>query len=57
MSVGKICDGGDSVIFDAIMAVLRAADGSELCKFVQNSSGLYVAKLKLRNLAGFGGQE
>ena len=57
MSVGKICDEGHSVTFDAVMAVVRAADGSELCKFVRNQSGLYVAKLKLRSPAGFGGQE
>ena len=57
MSVGKICDEGHSVTFDAVMAVVRAADGSELCRFVRNQSGLYVAKLKLRSPAGFGGQE
>jgi hypothetical protein len=57
MSVGKICDEGHSVTFDAVHAVVRSADGSELCKFVRNSSGLYVAKLKLRSPAGFGGQE
>ena len=57
MSVGKICDEGHSVTFDSVMAVVRAADGSEPCKFVRNSSGLYVAKLKLRSPAGFGGQE
>ena len=57
MSVGKICDEGHSVTFDAIHAVVRAADGSELCKFVRGQSGLYVAKLKLRSSAGFGGQE
>ena len=57
MSVGKICDEGYSVTFDAVTAVVKAADGSELCKFVRNSSGLFVAKLKLRSPAGFGGQE
>ena len=57
MSVGKICDEGHSVTFDSVMAVVHAAYGSELCKFVRNSSGLYVAKLKLRSPAGFGGQE
>ena len=57
MSVGKICDEGHSVTFNAIMAVVHGADGSELCRFVRNNSGLYVAKLKLRSPAGFGGQE
>ena len=57
MSVGKICDEGHSVTFDAIMAVVKASDGSEICKFTRNSSGLYVAKLKLRNPSGFARQE
>ena len=57
MSVGRICDEGHSITFDAVMAVVKGADGSELCRFVRNNGGLYVAKLKLRNPAGFGGQE
>jgi hypothetical protein len=57
MSVGRICDEGHTVTFDSIMAVVRAKDGSELCKFQRNNSGLYVAKLKLRSPAGFPGQE
>ena len=57
MSVGKICDEGHTVTFSSIMAVVHAKDGTELCKFHRNTNGLYVAKLKLRNPAGFGGQE
>ena len=57
MSVGKICDEGHSVSFNSIMAVVHGSDGSGLRRFVRNSSGLYVAKLKLRSPAGFGGQE
>ena len=57
MSVGKICDEGHSITFNATMAVVHGADGLELCRFVRNSSGLYVAKLKLRSPAGFGRQE
>ena len=57
MSVGRICDSGHSVTFNSVMAVVNGADGSELCRFVRNNSGLYVAKLKLRSPAGFGGQE
>ena len=57
MSVGRICDEGHSITFDAKIAVVRAKDGSELCRFQRNASGLYVAKLKLRSPAGFGGQE
>ena len=57
MSVGRICDQGHSITFDAVMAVGHAADGTELCKFERQNGGLYVAKLKLRNPAGFGRQE
>ena len=57
MSVGRICDEGHSITFDAVMAVVHANDGSEVCRFQRNGSGLYVAKLKLRLPAGFGGQE
>ena len=57
MSVGRICDQGHSVTFNSIMAVVHDASGNELCKFTRQQGGLYVAKLKLRNPAGFGGQE
>ena len=57
MSVGKICDEGHSVTFSALMAVVHAQDGAELCRFQRNGAGLYVAKLKLRSPAGFPGQE
>ena len=57
MSVGRICDEGHSITFNAIMAVVNSKDGSELCRFHRNNGGLYVAKLKLRSPAGFPGQE
>ena len=57
MSVGKICDDGHSVTFDAVMAVVRDKSGDELCQFHRSPNGLYVAKMKLRSPAGFGGQE
>ena len=57
MSVGRICDEGHNITFDAVMAVVKSKEGDEICKFHRNSSGLYVAKLKLRSPAGFGGQE
>ena len=58
MSVGKICDEGHSITFNAVMAVVHAADGTEICKFHRKpNGGLYVAKLKLRNPAVFGRQE
>ena len=46
MSVGKICDEGHSVTFDAVHAVVRAADGSELCKFVRRSERLIRCQAK-----------
>ena len=57
MSVGRICDQGHSITFNAVMAVVHSAEGAELCKFERQPGGLYVAKLKLRSPAGFGGQE
>ena len=57
MSVGRICDQGHSITFNALMAVVHASDGTELCKFERQNGRLYVAKLKLGNPAGFGGQE
>ena len=53
MSVGKICDTGNTVTFSDVMAVVRAKDGSEIARFHRNNGGLYVAKLKLRNPVGF----
>ena len=57
MSVGKICDEGHSITFDAVMAVVHSAEGNELCRFHRKDGGLYVAKLKLRSPAGFGRPE
>ena len=57
MSVGRICDEGYTITFDQVMAVVKSKEGAELCRFQRNNSGLYVAKLKLRNPAGFGGRE
>ena len=57
MSVGKICDEGHSITFNNIMAVVIGKDGDDNCKFHRKDGGLYVAKLKLKNPAGFGRQE
>ena len=58
MSVGKICDEGHEITFNNICAVVRSKDGAELCRFHREpTGGLYVAKLRLRNPAGFGRQE
>ena len=57
MSVGRICDQGHNITFDASHAVVRSFDGAELCKFERQNGGLYFAKLTLRNPAGFGRRE
>ena len=57
MSVGRICDQGHRIEFDASSAVVKSTDGAELCKFERQSGGLYVARLKLRSPAGFGRRE
>ena len=58
LSVGKTCDEGHEITFNNICAVVRSKDGAELCRFHREPmGGLYVAKLKLRNPAGFGRQE
>ena len=53
MSVGKICDEGHNITFDATQAIVRDQNGAELCKFHRTPGGLYVAKMRLRNPAGF----
>jgi hypothetical protein len=57
MSVGKICDEGHNITFDAVQAIVREKNGTEICRFERSSGGLYVAKMKLRNPAGFGRPE
>ena len=57
MSVGRICDEGHSITFNAVMAVVHSKDGDELCRFHRKDGGLYVATLKSRRPAGFGRQE
>ena len=57
MSVGRICDQGHSILFTATTAVVTAENGSELCRFIRQPGGLYVAKLKLTKPTGFGGPE
>ena len=57
MSVGKICVEWHNITFDAIQAVVRDKSGAELCKFYRTPGGLYYAKMRLRNPAGFARQE
>ena len=57
MSVGRICDEGHNITFDSVVAVVRTKGGDELCRFHRKPGGLYVAKMKLKNPAGFGRPE
>ena len=53
MSVGRICDEGHEVTFNATVAVVKDKGGSEICRFERQPGGLYVAKMKLKNPMGF----
>ena len=57
MSVGKICDEGHNITFDAVHAIVREKSGTEICRFERSQGGLYVAKMRLRSPAGFGRPE
>ena len=52
MSVGKICDNNNEVLFTHDRAIVRGCDGKELCTFHRQPGGLYVAKLKLTSPFG-----
>ena len=46
-SVGKICDNGCSVTFDAKGATVKSKEGKDVCTF-ERRNGLYVATLGLQ---------
>ena len=48
MSVGKICDEGFHVSFDADSAFVLDKSGKTVLTFHRKHGGLYVAKLKLK---------
>ena len=49
MSVGRICDHDNQVLFDKHKAVVYAPDDTEICRFTRQPGGLYTAKLKLKS--------
>ena len=57
MSVGRICDEGQHITFDAVMTVVKDTHRAESCCFHRRPGGFYVAKMKLRNPLGFAWQE
>ena len=52
MSVGRICDNDNSVVFNKTRAVVLGSDGAEICVFTRSPGGLYTAKLKLTSPFG-----
>ena len=47
VSVGKICDNGNDVLFTADKATVRDPHGEEVCVFDRQPGGFYIAKLKI----------
>ena len=48
MSVGRICDNDNKVLFEKHRAIVMDNDGAEICIFQRQPGGLYTAKLKLK---------
>ena len=48
MSVGRICDLGNNILFGKDKATVTAPNGEEIFSFVRENGGLYVARLKLK---------
>ena len=48
MSVGRICDGGMNVLFTDKQAIVKDADGSQVCVFERKPGGLYTCKFRLK---------
>ena len=45
MSIGRICDNGNSVLFTKERGVVKSPSGKEICTF-DRDKGLYIAHLK-----------
>ena len=48
MSVGRNCDEGHNITFDAVMAVVRDTHGTEFCQIHSQQGGMYAANMELR---------
>ena len=53
MFVGRICDEGHNITFDAVMAMVRSKDGEGICRFHGNHSGLHTPSLNSDHLQLF----
>ena len=48
MSVGKMCDNGLEITFNAERAVVKDKDGLQVCVFERQPGGLYLGKFRLK---------
>ena len=48
VSVGKMCDNGFAVTFDDNEAVVRDAEGQQVCMFERQAGGLYLGNFRLK---------
>ena len=48
MSVGRICDNGNKVLFEQYQATVLDKNNAEVCVFQRKPGGLYTSKLKLQ---------
>ena len=55
LSIGKICDRGNTVTFSKHKGAVNASDGREICVF-HREKGLYTTKLKVKRESSFTGQ-
>ena len=54
MSVGKMCDNGLEITFNATQAIVKDRDGLQVCAFERAPGGLYLGKFRLkRPTSGF----
>ena len=49
MSVGKMCDNGLEVTFNATQAMVKDKDGQQVCMFERAPGGLYLGKFRLKS--------
>ena len=49
MSAGRICDNGTKVEFDDKQAVVRDAEGQQVCVFERKPGGLYTCKFWVKS--------
>ena len=48
MSVGKMCDGGITIVFTDKTATIEAPDGNTACVFTRKPGALHICKMRLK---------